>query len=132
MSDLQDYYANVRTLGKLRTESHAARWSTAVLNTLGMHLDRGTKKALANALPTNLSTDLRGIFWLAHFRDKTAEARSFQKQVARRSGNTDAAFARFPIMAVFNQLKTRYADDSLRSRVANSLAPELRELWEQA
>ena len=46
MSDLQEYYANVRTIGKLRTDGHAARWSTAVLKTLGLHLDRGTKKAL--------------------------------------------------------------------------------------
>ena len=132
MSDLQEYYTNVRKMGKLRTDSHAARWSTAVLKTFGLYLDRSTKKALANALPADLSKDLRGVFWLAHFRDKTAEARTFQKQVARRSGNTDATFARFPILAVFNQVKAHYADDPLRSRIANSLAPELRELWEQA
>ena len=132
MSDLQEYYENVRQIGKLRTNQHASRWSTAVLKTLGLYLDRGTKKALANALPAELGRDVRGVFWLAYFRDKTAPALAFQKAVARRSGNSDEAFARFPVLAVFNQVKARYINEALRSRVAASLSPELRALWEQA
>jgi uncharacterized protein (DUF2267 family) len=51
--------------------------------------------------------------------------------VARRSGNTDAQFARFPILAVFGGVKQMINQD-LQREVAKSLAPEVRELWEQA
>ena len=129
---MEEYYTYIQQHGSLRTTDHARRWSRAILQTLGMHLSRGAKKKLAQALPEELADDLTDVFWLAHFRDKRATGREFQKQVARRAGNSDAQFARKPILAVFNRLKNQYADGSLREEVAKSLAPQLRELWEES
>jgi hypothetical protein len=55
----------------------------------------------------------------------------FQKQVARRSGNTNAEFARYPTLAVFSGIQ-KYTDSDLNKRIAESLSPEVRELWEKA
>jgi hypothetical protein len=76
-----------------------------VLQTLGFHLPRRTKRALANALPADLGQDVTAIFWLLHFRDPNLTAKEFQKQVAKRSGHTDAVYARFPILAIFTPSK---------------------------
>ena len=129
---MEEYFNYIQQNGSLRSAEHAQRWSRATLQTLGLHLDRRTKKKLAAALPKELAADLSDKFWLAHFRDKKASSQTFQKEVARRSGNSDAQFARQPILAVFHQLKHEYADGSLRQQVADALAPQIRELWEQS
>jgi uncharacterized protein (DUF2267 family) len=55
----------------------------------------------------------------------------FQDQVARRSGNTDPQFARFPVVAVFHAIKS-FADNDLGSAVAEALPTEVSALWQQA
>lgn len=128
---LNSYYDFVQEHGKLRTPDHARRWSTAVLKTLGFNLDKSTKKALAHALPEPLAQDLTRVFWLLHFQNKHLTAAEFYDQVARRSGNTDIAFARHPTKAVFGGIKG-LVDSQLNQRVAEALSPEMRAVWEQA
>lgn len=130
-SDLSNYYRQVMIQGKLRTIDHARRWSYGVLNTLGTSLDRKTKMALADELPEELARSLKGVFWLLHFRDPAMTSVEFQQRAARRSGNSDAEFARYPIEAVFGGLK-QYLNDSLDTRVGDALPGEVRELWLQA
>jgi uncharacterized protein (DUF2267 family) len=131
MADLNSYYETIQTQGNLRTPRHAQRWSTAVLKTLGFNLDGRTKKRLANALPQELGTDLKRIFWLLHFRNNQLSGHEFQNQVSRRSGNSDPQFAKTPILAVFHGVK-QIVDNDTQKAVADSLAPEVRELWERA
>jgi hypothetical protein len=50
---------------------------------------------------------------------------------ARRSGNTDPAFAYYPILGVFGGLK-QMIDEDLERKVEADLAPEVRELWQQS
>lgn len=110
---------------------HAARYSRAVLQTFGLNLPRGLKRELTNALPEQLGKDLNGVFWLAHFRDTNYSAAEFQERVARRSGNTDKAFARHPILAVFGGLQA-LIDSDLSNRIADNISPDLRNLWQTA
>ena len=131
MTDLTSYYQIVQSQGNLRTPQHAQRWSTAVLKTLGFNLDGRTKKRLANALPKELAADLTRVFWLAHFRNSNLSSHEFQNQVSRRSGNSDPQFAKVPILAVFHGIK-QMVDSNMQKAVADSLAPEVRELWERA
>ena len=131
MSDLTSYYQTVQDKGSLRTSQHARRWSTAVLKTLGFNLDGRTKKKLANALPEELGNDVKRVFWLLHFRNENLSSHEFQNQVSRRSGNSDPQFAKTPILAVFHSVKD-LVDNSTQQAVADSLAPEVRELWEKA
>jgi uncharacterized protein (DUF2267 family) len=131
MADLNSYYQTVQTKGSLRTPAHAQRWSTAVLKTLGFNLDGRTKKRLANALPKELGNDVKRVFWLLHFKNNQLTSHEFQNQVSRRSGNSDPQFARTPILAVFHGVK-QLVDSSTQQAVANSLSPEVRELWEKA
>lgn len=128
---LDTYYDYVQKNGKLRTFGHAQRWSTAVLKTLGFNLDKSTKKALAQALPEPLAQDLTRVFWLLHFQNKNLAAADFYDQVARRSGNTDPDFARYPTKAVFGGVKD-LIDSQLKQQVAEALSPEMRAVWEQA
>lgn len=128
---LDTYYEYVQKNGKLRSLAHAQRWSTAVLKTLGFNLDKANKKALAQALPEPLAHDLTRVFWLVHFQNKNLLAADFFAQVARRSGNTDTDFARYPTTAVFGAVKG-LIDPSLTQRIAQALSPEMREIWEQA
>jgi uncharacterized protein (DUF2267 family) len=130
-TDLANYYDTVLKEGKLRTPIHARRWSTAVLKTLGVNLDRRTKKKLARALPDELANDLTRLFWLAHFRNTNLSRHEFQYMVSRRSGNSDADFARYPISAVFHGLKA-LIDHDTSDAVAKTLAPDVRALWEAA
>ena len=130
-SDLSHYYQQVKTLGKLRTVAHAQRWSTAVLNTLGDNIDGRTKKRLANALPEDLAGDLVRIFRFKRFVYKEMKAWEFQNQAARRGGNTDPQFAKFPVTAVFHGLKN-YIDNDLSQAVADALPTEVGELWQRA
>lgn len=128
---LADYYEGVRHLGKLRTVEHAQGWTRATCYTLALNLDRGAKKELANALPEELGRFLLRPFWLLHFRDKSLTRLEFQKMTARRAGNTDAQFARYPIQAIFHGFKNLISS-SVSQRVADSLSPELREMWQNA
>jgi uncharacterized protein (DUF2267 family) len=128
---LNGFYQYVKEEGNLRTVDHAHRWSAATLKTLGLNLDRGTKKKLAAALPDELAESLTRVFWLLHFRNPNLSSLEFQRQVARRSGHTDARFARYPVMAVFGGVK-QMIDADLEREVAETLSPELREMWQQA
>lgn len=131
ITQLDDFYRYVQEQGKLITEAHAKRWADGVLRTLGVNLDRGTKKRLANALPEELASSLTRVFWLLHFRDPDLTSEQFQRMAARRSGNTDADFAYFPTVAVFGGIK-RMIRPELQQQVADHLAPEIRNLWQEA
>lgn len=131
MSDLNHYYQQVQALGHLPTTAHAQRWSTAVLRTLSLNLSRSAKKQLANALPETLAADLTRLFWLAHFRDMSLSQIEFQKDVAKRAGATDAQFARTPVTAVFNGLKSLVGEE-VSKQVNETLAPEISKMWQNA
>ena len=131
IDELTDYFAYIQKAGKLRTPAHAQRWSRAVLKTLGINLDRGTKKKLAKALPADLAGDLTRVFWLAHFQNSGLTQYDFLNQVSRRAGNTDPDFARYPVTAVFRQIKAIVGQD-VSSQVAKTLSPEMRQMWEAA
>ncbi|MCP4361685.1 MAG: DUF2267 domain-containing protein [Chloroflexi bacterium] len=130
-TNLTNYYETVQNLGQLRSSDHAHRWSTAVLKTLGVNLDRKTKKKLANALPEELGDDLTRLFWLAHFRNKNMTRQEFQFEVSKRSGNSDWQFARQPVQAVFHGVKG-LVDNNTQNAVSDTLAPELSEMWQEA
>lgn len=130
-TELINYYETIEEMGHLPTIDHAKRWSTAVLKTLGLNLDRKTKKKLAKALPEELSNDLTRMFWLINFRDKTMSQADFQFEVSRRSGNSDHYFARYPIQGVFHGVKD-LIDNDLNQDVVNSLAPEISQMWQEA
>ncbi|MFQ5397964.1 MAG: DUF2267 domain-containing protein [Anaerolineae bacterium] len=128
---LTGFYQQVKEMGKLPTTDHARRWSAAVLRTLGLTLDRSSKRQLARALAPELAAPLTRVFWLVHFRNRTQSVHEFLHQAAGRSGNTDPAFARYPTTAVFHGLKQLINND-LVEQIAESLSPELRQLWLQA
>ena len=130
-TDLQSYFTQVQTMGSLRTEMHAKRWSTAVLKTLGFNLEKKKKKQLAKALPEELGVDVTRVFWLLHFQDKTLSQQEFLNQVSRRSGNTDWQFAKIPTTAVFRSVK-KIIDKDLSDAIADSLSPEVSALWKNA
>jgi uncharacterized protein (DUF2267 family) len=130
-SNLLQFYDYVYGTGKLRTVEHARRWSNGVLNTLGLCLDRGTKKNLAKKLPEELTKSLKGVFWLLYFRDPQMSSEEFLSRAARRSGNTDAEFAYYPTLAVFSGLK-HFIDSDLEDRVSKALSQEVQELWQKA
>lgn len=130
-TDLTEYFNYVQKTGKLPTQAHAQRWSHAVLWTLGLNLDGGTKRQLAKAMPQELARSLTRAFWLLHFRDKTLSSKEFQNMVSRRSGNSDSQYAKLPILAVFGGVK-KLVDSQTSDKVAQTLSPEVRELWKQA
>lgn len=129
--DQAKYYGQIQKEGLLLTTQDAERWSAGVLRTLGINLDRGTKKRLAKALPEELAADLTRIFWLLHFRNPNKSLQEFLKEAAERSGNSDASFAGNPTKAVFQQLKGLAGDD-VSDDVSESLAPEISALWQKA
>jgi uncharacterized protein (DUF2267 family) len=128
--DLESFYQFVQEKGQLRSREHAYQWSEGVLRTLGENLDRGTKRSLAKALPDELADWLTRVFYLLHFRNKELSSQAFQKKAALRSGNTDARFARQPVIAVFGGVRP-IIDSNLDRQVADTLSPEVRELWQQ-
>ena len=128
---LQEFYEDVQQNGNLLTLELAQRWSAGVLKTLGFHLNGRTKRDLAKVLPEPLSDHVTDVFFLLHFRDPNLSSLEFQKQVARRSGNTNAEFARMPILAVFSGIQ-RFTNSKLNQRITESLSPEVRDLWEQS
>lgn len=130
-AQLQEFYEYVRKEGHLLSLELAERWSAGVLKTLGFHLSGRTKRSLAKVLPEPLSDHVKDVFFLLHFRDPNLSSLEFQKQVARRSGNTNAEFARYPTLAVFSGIR-RFTNSKLNERIADALSPEMRELWEQS
>jgi len=129
--DLVNYYAQIQTQGLLLTPEAAKHWSEAVLRTLSLNIDRRTKKRLAKTFPDVLAADLTRTFWLLHFRDHNKSRQDFLTDVAKRSGNTDTAFARNPTKAVFHELKS-IAGDEVSDAVGDSLAPDVSQLWQEA
>ncbi|HSH03044.1 MAG TPA: DUF2267 domain-containing protein [Anaerolineae bacterium] len=129
--DINTYYAHVQKMGKLPTRPIAERWSYGVLKTLGAHLDSNTKKELQSAIDPQLAKPIGAYFNLFPFRDPTVTSYEFQNEVARRCGNSDAVFARFPTVAVFNALKQQI-DGNLSQKVADSLPDEVSQLWQEA
>jgi len=130
-ADLRGYYQIIRQNGQLPTEAVAQSWNEAVLRTLGLNLDRKSKKQLANTLPDELAYYLKRTFWLLHFRDHNKSHDEFLKEVARRSGSSDPDCALIPTLAVFHEVKA-FAGKDVSDSVTDSLAPELSELWQQA
>jgi uncharacterized protein (DUF2267 family) len=130
-ADLSGYYQNIQQNARLLRAYQAQTWSEAVLRTLSLNLDRGTKKKLGDALPDELAFQLERTFWLLHFRDKNKPAYDFLNEIARRGGNTDAEYARTPTLAVFREIKNLAGED-VSKHVADALAPELSELWQKA
>lgn len=128
-ADLTTFYDDVQDNGHMRSPSHAERWTRATLQMLGVNLDRKSKKALAKALPEQLADDLKSVFWLLHFRDRNLSAIEFQNRVARRAGASDKFRAHSAVIAVFSSLK-QYIDDDLDRKIAETLSPEVRALWE--
>jgi uncharacterized protein (DUF2267 family) len=78
-----------------------------------------------------LATSLNGVFWLLHFRDPDYSSGEFCRRVAKRSGNSDAEFARLPTQAVFGGLRL-YIGPDLDQRIADSLSPEVSLMWQDA
>lgn len=129
--ELSGFYQQIQQNGKLLTPDQAQRWSYAVLATLGINLDRKTKKRLAKGLPADLAATLSRVFWLAHFKNSGQTVDEFLNQVARRSGNTNVNFARFPTTAVFRALK-EMIDSELVDLVSIALSPDVSKFWQQA
>jgi uncharacterized protein (DUF2267 family) len=130
-ADLSSFYQDIAAAGKLRTTDHARRWSSGVLNTFGLCLSRGTKKALSKRLPEELADSLNGVFWLLHFRNPSMSKEEFLLRVGRRSGNTDAEFAYYPTLAVFSGIR-QFIDEDLDSEISKALPQEVQELWQEA
>lgn len=130
-ADLSAYYLKIQQNGHLPTQAVAQRWNEGFLRTLGLNLNRKIKKQLGNALPEEFAYYLNRTFWLLHFRDRGKSSEEFLKEVARRSGSSDPDFARVPTEAVIHEVKA-FAGADVSDAVADSLAPELSELWQQA
>lgn len=128
---LVSFYQYVYEVGSLRSVNHARRWTRGVLETLGTVLDRRSKRAVKKNLPEELATSLNGVFWLLHFRDPNYSIEDFCKRAAKRSGNSDAEFARQPTEAVFGGLR-EYIGPDLDQRIADSLPTEVSLSWQQA
>jgi uncharacterized protein (DUF2267 family) len=129
--NLENYYENVQKNGFLRTPDHAKRWSDAILKLTGHNLKRGTRKALAKALPKELGGEITRLFWLVNLHEPELPAYEFQRRVARRAGVTDAQFALNPIKAVYAEVK-KIIDKDLSNQVKESLPTAVAEIWEKA
>jgi uncharacterized protein (DUF2267 family) len=129
--DIDGYYDHICQAGRLRTVQHARRWSDGVLRTFGTALNRKTKRDLAKALPDELAESVKDVFWLLHFRDPNLSSEEFLQRAARRSGNSNSEFAVYPTLAVFSGVRM-ILDQEMQTQVAESLSPQVRDLWEQA
>lgn len=128
---IENYYDDLMRGGNLRTPSHAARLSQAVLRTLGFNLSGPTKRKLAKALPEDLARDLTRGWRLINIRHHNLSLDKFAKDVALHSGNTDPDYAKTATRAVFRQIKSMVGDDVVRA-VARDLSPEVRDFWNAA
>lgn len=129
--NLDDFYHQVQIKGKLRTTGHAMQWTRGVLLTLGTSLDRRAKRSLRNALPEELGKHLFSVFWLLHFRNKDLTGHEFRLNAARRSGNSDAEFARYPTLGVFAGIK-QFIDPELDEKISGVLSPEVSQMWQDS
>lgn len=130
-ADLARLYEGIARQGHLPTPDHARRWTESALKNLGFNLNGRAKRALAKALPKPWGAAVTGIFWLIHFPERNLTQEEFLKRVARRAGNTDAEYARYPTLAVFGAVKGLIEDD-LDRRVARALPEQVRGLWQEA
>ncbi len=128
---LESFYLNVENDAHLRTVGHAERWTEAVLRTMGFNMGGGTKRDLAKALPDDLSRQLTRGWKLINLHNSRMTQKAFLNEVARRSGNTDSAYARMATLAVFRNLKN-YVDDNLERDIARSLPKDVGQLWDEA
>lgn len=132
ISTLDDFYRYVKKHGLLHTLDHAKRWTAGTLQMLGVNVSSKIKKRLAQALPKELANELKGVFWLAHFRNENIEDREFFTRVARRSrAASDPDLARYPVQAVFGGLKA-FLNEELINDLRDDLAPDLSKLWDEA
>ena len=130
-ANLDDFYHLVMEDGNLHTIELARRWTTATLRITGLNMKGKARRKLAKALPEQLGSEVRRVFWLVHLHEPALPAFDFQRQVARRAGVTDGQFARQPILAIFRQLK-QIIDSELLEEVRDALPSAVGELWEQA
>jgi uncharacterized protein (DUF2267 family) len=128
---LHSFYTNVERDARMRTLSHAERWTEAVLRTMGFNLTGGTKRALGKALPDELASQLTRGWKLINLHNPRLTQAEFFKQAALRSGNTDEDYARIATTAVFRNLK-QLIDDDLKREVARSLPRDVGKLWNEA
>ena len=73
-ADLSGYYQEIQQNGHLPTQAVAQRWNEGFLRTLGLNLDRKSKKQLGNALPEELAYYLKRTFRLLHFRNRNTSS----------------------------------------------------------
>lgn len=126
--DLDAFYQSMMQAGNLRTPKHASRLTFAVLHTLGFNLSGSVKRDLAKSLPEDLAKSLTRGWRLINIRHKNLSLHDFAKDVARNSGNTDAAVAETRTRLVFHQIK-KLLDGNLIHEVGRDLSPEVRDAW---
>jgi uncharacterized protein (DUF2267 family) len=130
-TSLDAFYDGIMINGKLPTPAHAARFTSAVLYTLGFNLSGGVKKKLARSLPEAIARDLTRGWRLVNVRHNQLPLRDFLKDIAMTSGNTDAQYAEMATGAIFRQIK-RNLDADVAREVARDLSPEVRAFWNAA
>jgi uncharacterized protein (DUF2267 family) len=128
---LDAFYMNVANDARLPTTGHAERWTHAVLRTMGFNLSGSAKRDLAAALPDELGAQLTRGWKLINLHNPRLTQDAFLKEVARRSGNTDAAYSRKATGAVFHNLKA-FLDDDMTREVNGGLPRDVAELWNAA
>lgn len=128
---LDAFYLNIANEARMRTAAHAERWTQAVLRTMGFNLSGSAKRDLAAALPDELRSQLTRGWKLLNVHNGQLTQGVFLKEIARRSGNTDEAYARMATTAVFHNLKL-FIDDDLEREVGRSLPPAVSHLWDVA
>lgn len=132
VNSVDDFYRYVEEIGLLRTPDHARRWTVGTLQILGVNLSGALKKQLFKALPEELGSHLKGIFWPVFFRNTNIPLEEFSTRVARRSRATsDPDFAVYPIKAVFGGLKALISQE-LSDKIRDDLAPEISKIWDSA
>lgn len=131
IANLESYYAAVQEKGSMLSQKLAHNWSEATLKMMGLYMQKSGKKALSEKLPEPLSDQLGRVFRLMHFPDPNMSLDEFLHAVARRAGHSDPQYAEMGVKAVFYALKT-IIDKDTSDKVADSLSPEVRALWQNA
>jgi uncharacterized protein (DUF2267 family) len=131
MAALDGFYYEIMANSKLPTPVHAARFTSAVMRSLGFNLSGGVKKKLARSLLEPMARDLIRGWRLVNIRHSQLPLRDFLKDIAMHSGNTDAQYAEMATAAVFRQIKQNLDADVSRE-VARDLSPEVRAFWNAA
>lgn len=128
---VSNYYEMIQTRAHVITEKQTRLWSTAVLHTLALNLNRRAKRALSKELPDELANEFNRAFWLANFRNTDLPLSEFRTLVARRGGHSDPQYAGKVITAVFHAIKQMVSSDT-SDQVAKALPPEVRDAWQNA